>query len=148
VLLAVDLGLRGGLAEYGADGRLQRYASRHVANRTVLRRAVAEVLGRLPALRYLVLEGGGPLAEIWGAAARRRRIEVVQISAEEWRRDLLLHREQRCGRQAKLTANRLARQVIEAHGAKRPVALRHDAAEAILAGLWAVRRLGLGGPQA
>ena len=36
----------------------------------------------------------------------------------------------------------LARQVIEWSGARRPTSLRHDAAEAILVGLWAVLQEG------
>ena len=40
----------------------------------------------------------------------------------------------------KQAADGLAREIIEEHGAKRPTSLRHDAAEAILVGYWAVER--------
>lgn len=142
VLLAVDVGLRIGLAEYTVDGLLRRCASRHAANRTVLRRLAADTLHGLPGLRCLALEGGGPLAEIWAGLAARRGVEVLRTSAEEWRRELLLGREQRNGRQAKAHALRLAEQVRREHGVKRADALRDDAAEAILLGLWACRRRG------
>lgn len=142
-LLAVDLGLHMGLAGYNAGGRLRHCASRHAANRTVLRRLVAETLRQLPGLQCLALEGGGPLAEIWAGAARKRGVRVLQATAEEWRRDLLLSREQRNGRLAKEHALELAEAVRRQHGVKRTSPLRDDAAEAVLLGLWACQRLGL-----
>jgi hypothetical protein len=137
-LLAVDLGLRTGLALYGRDGRLISYRSRNFGTATRLRRRVPGLLDELPRLRRIVLEGGGPLARIWEHAALRRAITVRRISAETWRKRLFLVREQRNGPQAKLSATRMARRVIEWSDAPRPTALRHDAAEAILVGLWGV----------
>ncbi|MBN2450220.1 MAG: hypothetical protein JXR77_07515 [Lentisphaeria bacterium] len=141
-LLAVDAGLRTGLAEFDRRGRLLRYAAHHAANRTVLRRAASVVLARLPDLEVLALEGGGPLADAWLKLAARRGLRILQVSAETWRREILLAREQRNGRDAKRHADRLAREIIAADGTKRPVSLRHDAAEAILVGLWACVSLG------
>jgi hypothetical protein len=43
---------------------------------------------------------------------------------------------------AKSTADDMARRVIEWCGAARPTSLRHDAAEAILIGLWGVLEAG------
>jgi hypothetical protein len=140
-LLAVDVGLRFGLAWFDPAGRLCRYRSQHAPNRTVLRRAARAVLAE-EEVGVLVLEGGGPIADIWRSLAEGRGIEVLQISAEDWRAELLLKREQRTGREAKHTADGLARQIIEESGAKRPTSLRHDAAEAILIGAWAVQHLG------
>ena len=140
-LLAVDVGLRFGLAWYDRAGRLLRYRSQHCPNRTVLRRVVRTVLAE-DDFEALVLEGGGPLADLWRGQAEARGIPVVQISAEDWRAELLLKREQRTGQEAKHTADGLARAIIEESGAKRPTSLRHDAAEAILVGAWAVRHLG------
>ncbi|MGD8450935.1 MAG: hypothetical protein PVJ57_03880 [Phycisphaerae bacterium] len=136
VLLAVDVGLRTGLAWYGQDGRLRAYRSRNFGNSVRLRRAARQLLDEFPGLVRLVVEGGGPLAEIWAHEAQRRQIGVWRVSAEQWRQVLLYPREQRGGRQAKETAGRLARQVIAWSGAPRATALRHDAAEAILIGLW------------
>jgi hypothetical protein len=45
----------------------------------------------------------------------------------------------RSGEDAKAAAEKLARDLIERSGAKRPTSLRHDAAEAILVGVWASR---------
>ncbi len=142
MLLAIDLGLRSGLACYGVDGRLRWYRSQNFGSRQRLRRAAESILGELPEVTDLVLEGGGDLADLWQKQALRRNIAVQIVSAEQWRADLLLNREQRRGLQAKDKADSLARRVIEWSGAQRPTALRHDAAEAILVGLWAAWRLG------
>lgn len=141
-LLAVDVGLRTGLALYGRDGRLQRYCSRHFPNRTVLRRAAAGLLTDLPAVARVVLEGGGPVAETWLKECSRRNLELRLVHAETWRETLLFPREQRSGEQAKQHADRLARRVIDWSGARRPTSLRTDAAEAILVGLWGVLECG------
>jgi hypothetical protein len=142
-LLAVDLGLRTGLALYGADGRLRWYRSQNFGTATRLRRAVHGVLRDLPEVRWLVLEGGGNLAEIWTREAERVGITVLRIPAERWREQLLYTREQRTGAQAKHHAGELARHVIDWSAAPRPTSLRHDAAEAILVGLWGVLHVGL-----
>jgi len=141
-LLAVDLGLKSGLALYGADGRLRWYRSTNFGAVSRLRRGVQQILNELPDLTHLIIEGGGPLAEIWSKAAERRHLDVRLVSAEKWRQDLLLPREQRSGPQAKQKADTLARQVIVWSEAPRPTSLRHDAAEAILLGFWAVLQLG------
>jgi hypothetical protein len=60
------------------------------------------------------------------------------VSAEEWRSVFLLSRDQRSGDQAKRMADGIARRVVEWSNAPRPTSLRHDAAEAILIGLWGV----------
>jgi hypothetical protein len=141
-LLAVDIGLRTGLALFGQDGRLQWYRSQNFGTVTRLRRGVHGVLATLPDLAWLVLEGGGPLAEVWRREAERRSIQVRQISAEAWREQLLYPREQRSGAHAKAYATHLARRVIVWSQAQRPISLRHDAAEAILVGLWATLEIG------
>jgi len=141
-LLAVDLGLRSGLALYGPDGRLVEYHSRNFGNRARLKRAVPSVLKALGPLAWLVLEGGGPVADIWEREATRRALQVLRVSAEDWREALLYAREQRSGAQAKDVADALARRVIDWSRAPRPTSLRHDAAEAILLGLWGVLEVG------
>jgi hypothetical protein len=141
-LLAVDVGLRGGLAVFGADGRLRSYRSCHVPTRAALRKASWTVLGETEGVKHVVLEGGGPLADIWERNAERRGAAVLRVAAHEWRRELMLTRSRRSGRQAKDVACRAARQIIEWSGAPRPTSLRHDAAEAILVGLWGVLTVG------
>jgi len=135
-LLVVDMGLRIGLALYSNQGRLLWYRSHNLGNRDRLRRAARQVLGELPQLRYLLVEGGGPLADIWLRAAERQGVATYRTDAGQWRQILLLPRLQRSGREAKQAAGILARKIIDWSGLSRPTSLRHDAAEAICAGLW------------
>lgn len=139
-LLAVDLGLRTGLALYGDDGRLRWYRSHNFGSPARLRRGVPALLD--DDMQWLIIEGGGSLAEIWEREAVRRERSVLRISAETWRARLLYDREQRSGLKAKNTADTLARRVIGWSGARQPTSLRHDAAEAILIGLWGVLEVG------
>ena len=141
-LLAVDLGLRTGFSLYGRDGRLVWYRSQNFVTPARMRRGVYGLLNELPDLSFIVVEGGGKLAPIWEKEAQRRRIPLRLVSAETWRRRLLYPREQRTGALAKRRADDLARRVIAWSQADRPTSLRHDAAEAILAGLWGVLAVG------
>ena len=135
-LLAVDLGVRTGFACFGEDGRLRWYRSQNFGAAARLRRAIPGLLANPDDLARVVIEGGGPLAEAWRVEAGRRGVLFQRVSAEEWRSLFLLPREQQSGPAAKAVAGRLARRVIEWSGAPRPTSLRHDAAEAILVGLW------------
>ena len=141
-LLAVDVGLRTGLALYGQDGRLLWYRSHNLGNRTRLRSAVQRLLRDLPDLEWVILEGGGPLADIWAHQAQRRGVRTRGIAAEDWRAGLLYPRQMRNGPQAKEAANSIARRVIAAAQGPRPTSLRHDAAEAVLIGLWGLLEVG------
>jgi hypothetical protein len=141
-LLAVDLGLRTGLALYGSNGRLRWYRSHNFGSPSRLRQGVPTILREIAGLQRVVLEGGGELAMIWEREALRLKLEVQQISAETWRETLLYQREQRSGAKAKQHADDLARRIIVWSEAKKPTALRHDAAEAILIGLWGVYAAG------
>jgi hypothetical protein len=138
-LLAIDLGLRCGWAAFDGTGRLLGYGSRHYGNRSALRKAIPQILGAYPQLARLVVEGGGELYIPWVKEAARRGIAVRQVASEEWRKALLKPKERTSGADAKAAADGLARDVIERSGAKRPTSLRHDAAEAILVGVWASR---------
>lgn len=142
MLLAIDVGVRCGFALFGADGRLVSYRSRNFGSGARLRKAVPGMLGEIGNLTHLVLEGGGPLADVWAREAARRDAAVIQTCAEEWRELLLPPKLRRTGADAKRNADALARRVIEWSGAPRPTSLRHDAAEAILTGLWGVIRTG------
>ncbi len=141
-LLAVDLGLRTGLALYRRSGRLAWYRSKHFGSRDGLRRGVSGILAGIPDLEWLVLEGDRALAEIWEREAKRRNVASCRVGAEAWRSRLLTRREQSSGPRAKRSAGRVARKIIEWSGAPRPTSLRHDAAEAIVIGLWGVLELG------
>ncbi len=137
-LLAVDLGLRAGLALYGRDGRLRWYRSSNFGSPGRLKKGAYAVVRDIPTLRRLYVEGDRAMGEVWGKAAAKGGAVTRLVSAEIWREVLLHDRERRRGTDAKRHADRLARTVIEWSGAPRPTSLRHDAAEAILVGLYGV----------
>ena len=141
-LLAVDLGLKTGLALYRDDGRLVWYRSHNFGTTDRLRRGVVVILDGLSDVTALVIEGGGNLATVWEKEADRRGILWYRIGAAEWRQMFLYSREQRSGPEAKHHAGEIARKIIEWSGTTRPTSLRHDAAEAIMIGLWGVLHLG------
>ena len=137
-LLAVDLGLRAGLALYRRDGCLLWYRSTNFGSAGRLRLAVGGILEQIENLQAVVLEGGGALATVWQRECLRRGLCCRAIAAETWQRMLLIPRQQLSARQAKQSADGLAREVIERLALKQPTALRHDASEAVLIGLYAV----------
>ena len=135
-LLAIDMGLRTGIAIYGPNGRLRSYRSKHFGSISELRKGVPTIVRDAPPLGWIWLEGGGDIAEVWSKHAAHRGIDFRQIHAAAWRETLMLPRQQRSGDIAKKEADGLARRVIAWSGAPRPKGeLRHDAAEAILLGL-------------
>ena len=141
-LLAVDLGLTTGLALFGTDGRLRWYRSQHFANATALRQAIHRILGEIPGLAQICVEGGGNLLSAWTHEAKKRGIPVRTVAAETWRAQLIYARDRRSGRQAKRKARELARRVIAWSGARQVRAPAEDASEAILVGLWGVLAAG------
>jgi hypothetical protein len=141
-LLAVDLGIKTGLALYGQDGRLCWYRSKNYGSVVRLKRDIHNLLGDIPDLILMVLEGGGTLAAQWEREATRKNIPVKLVQAEQWRKKFLYPREQLTGLEAKRHAEGIARKIIAWSGLPRPVSLRHDAAEAVLIGMWAVIETG------
>jgi len=137
-LLAIDLGLRCGLALYGGDGRLRWYRSSHFANRAQLKKAIYGILRPIDGLSMVLMEGDRELATFWRKLADKWEIPCKTIGAEVWREQLLLKREQTSGQVAKETADQMARAVISWSDLPSPTSLRHDAAEAILIGLHGV----------
>lgn len=141
-LLAVDAGLRAGLALFDRDGRLVWCRSHNLGTPGRLKKAVARILFELPDLEYLVVEGGGRLAGIWEHAARRRNVSCLVVQADTWRGEFLLPRERTSGHEAKSAACRLVARFLREEARVTPTAPRHDAAEAVLIGLWAMSVLG------
>lgn len=142
MLLAVDLGLKAGLACYGPDGRLAWYRSTSFGTFTRLKRGIPSVLDEVPGLSLLALEGDRHMAELWSKLAEKRGARTLIVRPEQWRERLLLPRQRRSGADAKQTALSVARQVIEESGAKRPTSLNDDVAEAILIGRYGVMLAG------
>jgi hypothetical protein len=141
-LVAVDLGLRTGIAVFEGEGRLTSYGSRNFGTRSRLRGGADAVLRELGTVEVLVVEGDRALGELWASRAARRGATTLTVTPERWRARLLHPRETRRGRDAKAAADTLARRTIEVLGDRRPTSLRHDAAEAILIGLWGCLELG------
>lgn len=133
--------MRTGLALYGEDGRLVWFRSHNFGSVARLRRAIPAILAD-NFVTNAIAEGGGVVRDAWARECERAGVELTTVSAEEWRAALLLPREQHTGAQAKRVADTLARRVIEWSNAPRPTSLRHDAAEAILVGLWQSVQLG------
>lgn len=141
-LLSVDLGVKTGFAVYNKEGKLLSYRSQNFGSQSRLRRGAWSLLKTYPDLEVLVTEGDRKLAELWGKPARQRELTHLHTYAEAWRKVLLDPRKHRNGPDAKKNADTLARHVIEWSDAKRATSLRHDAAEAILLGLWGVLEMG------
>lgn len=135
-LLAVDLGVRTGLALYNSEGNLLWYRSRNYGNKQRLRRDIQNMLSQIPSLSHVILEGGGDIARMWLKECRLRNIVFRQIYAEEWRKDLFDPRAVRTGEQAKLKAIHLAKNIISQCNGPKSTSMLDDAAEAILIGYW------------
>jgi hypothetical protein len=141
-LLAVDLGVRCGLAVFDHDGRLLSYRSTNFGSASRMKDAIWGILRGVDGLTHVVAEGDRNLGQALEKSATKQGASFELIGAEIWRDELLLKRQQRSGADAKEAADELAREVIEWSGADRPTSLRHDAAEAVLIGLWGVLQLG------
>lgn len=142
-LLAVDAGLRAGLAVFAETGRLVRYRSTNFGSMSRLKKSVHGVLAGVEELALVAVEGGGGGPEKpWLREAERRDVSAVAVDASRWRSKILLSRHRRSGSDAKERAETLARRVVEWSGLPAPTSLRHDAAEAILLGLWAALEVG------
>lgn len=142
VLLAVDAGVRTGLALFDCFGHLLWCRSHNLGTTSRLKKAAARILFELPHLEWLIVEGGGSIADIWVQTAQKRGIMVRLVQAHEWRADFLLPRQQHSGSKAKAVACTLVRVLMDAEGPSTPTAPGHDAAEAVLIGLWAAVHLG------
>lgn len=149
-LLAVDLGLRTGLALYEREEeqvRLRWYRSHNLGSVSRLKRASYDIVQTAEALEFVYVEGDRRFMEIWEKVTHRRGAQLRWISAEIWRPKLFYERDRRSGEEAKKSAGVMARKAIEHFGAKRPTSLRHDAAEAILIGLYGALEEGWCAPE-
>ncbi|MHC1775633.1 MAG: hypothetical protein AB9834_09490 [Lentimicrobium sp.] len=141
-LLAVDAGVKTGLALYGKTTGLVWYRSHNMGSLSSLRKAAAHLVNSIGRLSVIVVEGGGPVAEAWKKAGVRSGLQIIITDAGEWRKELLYAREYRNSAAAKQSALALVRQIIEKSEAPSKNSPTHDAAEAILIGLWGCRKTG------
>jgi len=82
MLLAVDLGLRAGLAWYDTAGRLQSYRSTNFGANARLKQGAYRMMQEHPELSWVMLEGDHNLAEAWMRHAKKQRAHSQCISAE------------------------------------------------------------------
>jgi hypothetical protein len=141
-LLAVDAGVRTGLALLDREGRLMWCRSHNLGSTARLKKAAARVLFELPQLEFLVVEGGGQTAGIWTHAAAKRNLPCRIVQAQDWREQFLLPRQRVSGQKAKAAACALVSTILRREGWSSPTTPGHDAAEAALVGLWAAVQLG------
>jgi hypothetical protein len=141
-LLAVDLGIRSGMAMFNSEGKLLWFRSTNFGNAIRMRRGIRSLLDNHAPVDWLVIEGGGPLAKIWMREAAVQGTRIMQVNAEEWRNSVFYPRQHSDRHIAKRNAIQKAREVISGSGLPLPKTMQDDAAEAILAGVWAMHRLG------
>lgn len=127
---------------FRSDGQLRWFRSQNFGNKVRLRKAIPWILNLEDNIDYLVIEGGGPLLKIWDTQLQRRNITVMHIMAEDWRREIMLDREQRKGRKAKEKAQVYAGKFLQKQSVHKTGTLNIDAAEAILIGIWGMKNLG------
>ncbi|PID92936.1 MAG: hypothetical protein CSA95_09055 [Bacteroidetes bacterium] len=136
MILAVDLGVKTGMALFNSSGEPQWVRSRNFGNLARLKRAIPHLLHELPSSSIIVIEGGGIIAKAWEEEAKKQHFNIIKIHAATWRNDLLYQRQQRKGTEAKKNALRLALQILRKSGIPAPKSLTDDAAEAFLIGYW------------
>lgn len=141
-LLAVDAGVKTGLALFDSSGKLHWYRSHNMGSVPSLKKAAFHMVNAIPDLNYIVVEGGGQIALVWKRVAERFGIKFMMTDALQWRRDLLYSREQRSGEAAKQTAIDMAIRFLKKNGTPPPQTPIHDSAEAILTGIWCSYKLG------
>ena len=141
-LLSADLGVKTGMALFSSEPRLIWYRSQNYGNKNRLKTDVHNILKDFSPSDIILVEGGGELLKIWKNEAVKKRMEFIQVYAEDWREDLLFKRQFKDGLSAKKHATNLAMKVVNLYSQKKPLPMIHDAAEAILAGLWGIHTKG------
>ncbi len=141
-LLAIDLGMKAGLAWFAEDGRLLRARSTHFPDRATLKRALPNIWREVPGVTQVVIEGGGELASLWRRSAERHQLSLTQICAEQWRAEVLTPRQRRNAQTAKAAACALAAEIARQDGCPPCQEFLDDAAEAIVFGKWFARQFG------
>ena len=141
-LIAIDLGLKSGVAIYGSNGLVAYRATRFPSKRAI-KEAAWSVLYGVNGLQHVFVEGDRALAAHWRRAAEQQGLSFQSVAPERWREALLLPRERRSAADAKQSARRHALTLIRASEAPLPKGpLTSDVAEAILIAHWAARSLG------
>ncbi|GAB1403520.1 hypothetical protein DSECCO2_614690 [anaerobic digester metagenome] len=141
-LLAVDVGVKTGLALFDNTGKLHWHRSHNMGSVPSLRKAADNIAKTIPDLKYIVAEGGGRIGLVWKKVALRYGKIFLAADARDWRSEMLYSREQRTGLTAKQTAIEMAIHFLKINGTPPPQILIHDSAEAILTGIWCCHKIG------
>ena len=155
MLVAVDLGLRTGLALYSDDGRLLEYEHAIFESEEGLQASCVKLMADWEAkyqshgdksyhITHVAIEGADvALRSVWRSIVEDvLHCQMLLVKPEEWRSDLLLAKEQTSGEAAKEASRLIARQLVADYGGmlhegKFPT----DVAEAVLLGYHVSRRL-------
>lgn len=141
-LLGVDLGLRTGLALYSDEGKLLFTRCRQLKSNRALKSAVHAWLKECDDLAFVFVEGDKRLGDIWQKEANKLRADTFRVAPETWRPHFFYPREMSDKHRAKEHAERYAALAIEKLAVQKPTSLRTDAAEAILIGLYGLKKVG------
>lgn len=163
LLLAVDIGLKSGVALYNRQGALVRYEQFYfdrntlasdaeelvqqwendINNETDLAMEYDDVGNKPWKITHIAMEGAdAKLMNAWADAAPNR--SILRVSPEEWRSGLLVAKERKSGPDAKAASRLIARQIVgdfgvmEQHSGK----FKTDVAEAVVMGFYVARKLG------
>tara|TARA_B100000513_G_scaffold195634_1_gene126799 strand:- start:126 stop:2048 length:1923 start_codon:yes stop_codon:yes gene_type:complete len=160
LLLAIDVGLRNGLALYSGNGSLLRFEYLEAESVAELEERAVGVFASWPAelpegwgahgytrITHVVCEGGDlPLRAAWESEAALHGARYGEVLAHSWRKNLLSKKEQKSGQLAKAAARLIARQLVNDYGAgaagSHQGKMQTDMAEAILVGYHSIHQLG------
>jgi predicted phosphodiesterase len=163
LLVAVDLGLRTGLALYSEEGRLLEYQNAIYTSEDELRVGCLALLAAWEAkyqqvttdeddeaisyhISHVALEGADvALKALWRDMIHDHLDDahILLVKPEEWRADLLLSKEKASGEAAKEASRLIARQLVADYGGRlHEGKFPTDVAEAVLLGYHVSRRLG------
>ena len=138
-LISIDTGVKLGIAIYNFRVELIYYGSHNYGDKNRLKRNIPEILRRYEPVEMIVLEGGGKMAGIWEQEAAKHNIEVFVIQAQQWRELFFNSAASLHSYEAKRKAIELARIVVTSCARKVSWRLSDNTAEAILAGIYAMK---------
>eukprot|EP00977_Amphora_coffeiformis_P010427 scaffold2438_cov167-Amphora_coffeaeformis.AAC.3 len=155
LLVAVDLGLRTGLALYSDDGRLLEYEQAVFETADELKANCLQLMADWEAkyqgrdekschITHVAVEGAdASLRHVWrNIVEDHLHCELLLVKPEEWRADLLLSKEKASGEAAKEASRLIARQLVADYGGRLHAGkFSTDVAESILLGYHVSRRL-------
>jgi hypothetical protein len=159
LLLAVDLGLKSGVALFNKQGQLLRY-EQHLFNKDKLNEEIKTIVEgwesdvqksdiipsngeQLWSVTKIAVEGGDvAIFNAWDSAAKD--VSISRVSPEEWRFHLLSEKERTSGATSKAAARLIARQVVSDFGimGNHKGKFKTDVAEAVVLGFYVCKKLG------